>query len=182
MESWLVKLTDQFLKPWEYYHYHNLLLEGHRLIVTKTDQSNAGSLKPPASKEKTTCFGMNPVQPYRDYYGSFVLKTKLIPEELVIKFAIGYDFHTKVVTVDDYSLFSWLRLAIATPEMLYPNLSEQKQLFDYFLKNAQKPRLIIIRTYHYLQNEIRQQVIDLILKSEEKLKTTDTVNLFSNQP
>jgi len=183
MESWLIKLTDQILKPWEYYDYHSLTISGYQLIVTKADQANAGLIKPLTPKEKPIrCLGINAIQPYRDYYGSFILKTKLVSEELVVKFAIGYDFHTKVVTVDDYALFSWLRLAVATPEMLYPNLSEQKQLFEYFLKISKKRKLVIVRVYHYLQTEIRQKLVDLILKTESKTNSMPTNNILKNQP
>lgn len=167
MESYLFKIIDYFLKPREWYEYRQLSIDGFRVIATKEEQRQAGLYRE-ASKpaERVRGFGLNPVRPYRDYYGTFILKTRLIPEELEVKFAIGYTINSKIITGDDISNFSWLRLCTGMNEILYPNLSHQKQLLDFLLTNSKRPRLIVTRVYQYLQFELYHYLSGEILKSD----------------
>jgi hypothetical protein len=162
-ESWLVFAVDRLFKPQSFYKYHHLTLEGFEVIATKEDQTNAGlSVKSSRPAEKKRQFGANPFQPYRDYYGHFILEVKSIPEELDVKFAIGYTLNSKVTTIDDYSNFGWLRLATAMPQIIYPNLGEQKQLLDYLCTNIKWPPFLTTRIYHFLQNDIRCELMNII--------------------
>lgn len=167
---------DRLFKPKNWYSYTEPVLEGYRLIASKTDQANAGGLETAASSasdSKIRQFGMNPVKPYRDYYGNFRLKTKLLSEdypELEVKFAIGYTINNKVLTVDDYSNFGWLRLAKARFGMLYPNLRDQKQLLQLLLSESSYPRFLITRVYHYLQFELYEKLTTAILEHENGIK------------
>lgn len=175
-DSLILKVMDRLLKPKNWYRYTEPVLEGCRLIASKTDQTNAGWLETAvasASELKTRRFGINPVKPYRDYYGNFHLNTKLLPEGhpgIEVKFAIGYTINNKVVTADDYSNFGWLRLAKARSGMLYPNLSDQKALLQLLLDESQYPRFLITRVYHYLQFEMYEKLTTLILEHENGLK------------
>lgn len=172
----ILKVMDRLIKPKNWYRYTEPVLEGYRLIASKTDQTNAGGLETAvssASELKTRHFGINPVKPYRDYYGYFHLNTKLLPEGhpgFEVKFAIGYTINNKVLTVDDYSNFGWLRMAKARTGMLYPNLSEQKQLLQLLLDESQYPRFLITRVYHYFQFEMYEKLTTLILDHENGLE------------
>jgi len=172
----ILKVMDRLIKPRSWYQYTEPVLEGYRLIASKTDQTNAGGLETAvksASELKTRQFGSNPVKPYRDYYGHFRLATKLLPEghpELEVKFAIGYTINNKVLTADDYSNFGWLRLAKARTGMLYPNLCDQKQLLQLLLGESPFPRFLTTRVYHYLQFELYEKLITLISEYEKGLK------------
>ncbi len=173
--SLTLKVMDRMIKPKSWYSYTEPALEGYRLIASKTDQSNAGLLEVAAgssAKARERKFGINPIKPYRDYYGSFRLKIKLLPEagrELEVRFAIGYTINNKIFTVDDYSNFGWLRLAKASKGRLYPNLSDQKQLLEFLLDQSQYPRFLITRVYHYLQFELYEKLAIAILEREKDL-------------
>lgn len=175
-DSFILKMMDRLIKPRTWYQYTEPVIEGYRLIASKTDQANAGSLETAAGSApglKTRQFGFNPVKPYRDYYGYFRLSTKLLPEdhpEIEVKFAIGYTINQKVLTADDYSNFGWLRLAKTRSGMLYPNLSEQKGLLQLLLDESQYPRFLITRVYHYLQFELYEKLASAILERENGLK------------
>lgn len=173
-DSLILKVMDHLFKPKNWYSYTKPVLEGYRIIASKSDQTNAGQLKTPVSSAPKLIrrFGVNPVKPYRDYYGNFRLKTKLLPNqpELEVKFAIGYTINNQVLTVDDYSNFGWLRLAKAKTGMLYPNLSEQKQLLQLLLVESKYPRFLITRIYHYLQFELYEKLAALILEREKTIK------------
>lgn len=110
-DSFALKIVDSLIKPRQCYEYGDICIEGYRLIATKEEQSHAGSLNPePHPQKRVRSFGHSPIKPYRDYYGEFTLRTSLVPDELTVRFAIGYTILSKVVTVDDMSNFSWLRL------------------------------------------------------------------------
>jgi hypothetical protein len=160
-----LKLVDYFLKPKEWYAFSPPEISGFQLIASKEDQKYAGQLDRPASS-KIKLYGPNPVKLYRDYYGTFNLRTKLVPDELPVKFAIGYTLHSKVTTVDDYSNFSWLRLATGIDNYIYPNLCHQKQLLDYLLARSKQPKFIITRVYHYFQEDVREYLVGEIRKRE----------------
>ena len=158
---------DFIINPQPGYRYPDQKLEGYRVIAPKEAQGEAGSLQPPAgSPGGTRQFGQSPIKPYRDYYGTFQLETRLLSEALEVKFAIGYALDTKVITVDDYSNFSWLRLCTGIDRILYPNLAHQKQLLDYLLARSPKPRFLITRVYQYLQFELYQFLAAEILKRD----------------
>ena len=169
-DSLILKVMDHLFKPKQWYSFTEPVIEGCRIIASKADQEHAGQLETPASPApKLRRFGRDPVKPYRDYYGNFHLSTKLLPEnspELKIKFAIGYTINNKLLTVDDYSNFGWLRLAKARTGMLYPNLSEQKQLLQLLLAESKYPRSLITRIYHYLQSELYEKLAAVILELE----------------
>lgn len=175
-ELLILRVMDRLVKPKNWYQYTGPVLEGYRLIASKTDQANAGKMETAVSSDSTQKprrFGINPVKPYRDYYGTLHLKTKLLPEdhpELEVKFAIGYTFDNKVLTADDYSNFGWLRLAKARTGMLYPNLSDQKQLLQLLLEESRYPRFLITRVYHYLQFELYEKLTASILERESGVK------------
>lgn len=164
--AFVLEVIDHLIKPKELYQISDLSLKGFALIASKEDQKYAGLLQKPLREDNRNKFGANPVKPYRDYYGDFKLQTKLLTGTLIVKFAIGYTFNTKVVTVDDYSKFSWLRLATGIPDYLYPNLAHQKQLLDYLLAHSKQPKVVVTRVYHYLQFELLQQIMDEIIKRE----------------
>jgi hypothetical protein len=164
-EPVILMLTDRFLKPKEWYDFSKPEITGFQLIGTKDDQKYAG-LKDRPVLPKVRLFGPNPVKLYRDYYGTFELRTKLVSDELTVKFAIGYTMHSKVITVDDYSNFSWLRLATGIEDYIYPNLCHQKQLLEYLLTHSKQPKFIITRVYHYFQEDVREYLIGEILKRE----------------
>lgn len=165
--EFVINTVDRFLKPHDWYAYRHLTIKGFELITSKTEQTYAGFLdKPDFATTKTRHFGPNPLKPYRDYYGEFELVSKLYPEPLTVKFAIGYTFNVKVVTVDDYSNFSWLRMAVGMPEILYPNLAHHTQLLNFLIPHAKQPKFIVCRIYHYLQNDIYQEVTRKILENE----------------
>jgi hypothetical protein len=167
MENWIFKIVDYYLKPREWYEYRQLSIDGYRIIASKEEQRQAGLFQTePKSEERVRRFGPSPVRPYRDYYGKFSLKTRLIPEELEVKFAIGYTINSKIITVDDISNFSWLRLCTGMDEILYPNLSHQKQLLDFMLAHSKQPRLIVTRVYQYLQFELYHYLAGEIIKEE----------------
>jgi len=172
-DSLYFKIIDWLISPEDWYSYTEPVLEGYRLIASKTDQLNAGSIETAAgsdSKKIERQFGMNPVKPYRDYYGYFRLITKMLPEEdceLEVKFAIGYTINNKLVTADDYSNFGWLRMAKPKQGMVYPNLSDQKQLLEFLLAHSRYPRFIITRVYHYLQFEIYEKLVKAISEREK---------------
>jgi hypothetical protein len=160
-----IQMMDRLVKPKEWYEFSAPSIQGFQLIATKEDQKYAGqSEKPPQHNEKR--LGPNPIKLYRDYYGVFNLRTKLIPDELTVKFAIGYTINSKVVTVDDFSNFGWLRLATGIENIIYPNLSNHKQLLDYLLAHSKRPKFIITRVYHYLQTDLYQSVTYQIIKRE----------------
>jgi len=165
----LLKLLDFFITPKTWYEYTQPIIEDFCFIGGKEDQKNAGYIKKTPAKptdERKRKFGLNPVKPYRDYYGKFKLKTKLVPGELEVMFALGYTFNQKVVTVDDYSNFSWLRLATGVKDIIYPNLAHQKQLLEYLEKNSKYSKLIISRVYHYLEFEVLHELMAEILRRE----------------
>jgi hypothetical protein len=164
-ETTMLKLTDRFIKPKEWYEFLDPIIQGFQLIGTKEDQKYAGLINKP-SGPKVNRHGPNPVKLYRDYYGTFCLRTKLVPDELIVKFAIGYTMHSKVITVDDYSNFGWLRMATGIADYIYPNLCHQKQLLDYLMANSRQPKFIITRVYFYLQNDIYEYLTGEILKRE----------------
>jgi hypothetical protein len=158
-DSLFLKVTDYWLKPRTWYQYTGLTIDGYRMIATKEDQRQAGAFEvAPRPLERVRQFGRSPITPYRDYYGQFGLQIKLLPEPIEVKFAIGYASHTKLVTVDDYAKFSWLRLCTGIDQLLYPNLAQQKQLLEYLLTHSVKPRLIITRVYQYLQFDLYQDL------------------------
>lgn len=163
-DSFVLKMVDLLIKPQQCYCYRDIRIEGYRLITTKEEQNEAGALYPVAHHQrKIRSFGHNPLQPYRDYYGQFILHTTLVPDELIVRFAIGYTILSKVVTADDMSKFSWLRLSTGLISKLYPNLADQKQLLDYLLKHSSKPAFYVTRVYHFLQMDIYHDVSELIL-------------------
>jgi hypothetical protein len=167
MESYIFKIIDYFLKPREWYEYRHLSIDGFRIIASKEEQRQAGLYREESKPaERVRGFGLNPVRPYRDYYGKFILKTRLIPEELEVKFAIGYTIHSKIVTVDDISNFSWLRLCTGMDEILYPNLSHQKQLLQFLLARSKRPRLVVTRVYQYMQFELYHYLAGAIMKND----------------
>ncbi|HBF36981.1 MAG TPA: hypothetical protein DDW50_06630 [Firmicutes bacterium] len=164
-ETAILRITDHFLKPKKWYEFTEPVLQDFKLIATKDDQKYAGLAHQPV-RPKVNHHGPNPIQLYRDYYGTFHLRTKLVPEELPVKFAIGYTMHSKVITVDDYSNFGWLRLATGIEEYIYPNLCHYKQLLDYIMAHSKYPRFAITRVYFYLQNDIYEDLTAEILKRE----------------
>jgi hypothetical protein len=168
--SFILKIADLFIKPKQWYEYSGLTIEGFCFIGNKDDQKNAGYIRKtpkPANEERKRKFGMNPVKPYRDYYGKFTLKTKLLPGELEVLFALGYTMNQKVVTVDDYSNFSWLRLATGLNDIIYPNLAHQKQLLDYLMKHSKYSKFVISRVYHYLEFALLHELMAEVLKREK---------------
>lgn len=177
-DSLVLKVMDRLFKPKSWYSFTDPILEGYRLIASKKDQTNAGMMETATSSSlelKERKFGGNPVKPYRDYYGYFRLKTKLLPEgnqELEVKFAIGYNFNNKILTTDDYSNFGWLRLAKDRTGMLYPNLSDQKQLLELLLAQSKYPGFIITRVYYYLQFELYEKLTIAILSREDNIKNS----------
>jgi hypothetical protein len=167
MEYFIFKIIDYLLKPQEWYEYRRLSIAGFRIIASKEDQRQAGLYREERQpSERVRGFGPSPVRPYRDYYGKFILKTRLVPEELEVKFAIGYTFHSKMVTVDDVSNFGWLRLCTGMDEILYPNLSHQKQLLDFLLARSKRPRLIVTRVYQCLQFDLYYFLAEEIMKND----------------
>lgn len=166
-DNFILAAIDFIIKPQTWYRYSNLKIDGYRVIATKDEQRQAGSLQPPARPaERTRQFGQSPIKPYRDYYGTFWLDTRLLSETLEVKFAIGYALDTKLVTVDDYFNFSWLRLCTGIDRILYPNLAHQKQLLDYLLARCTKPRFLTTRVYQYLQFELYQFLAAEIIKRD----------------
>jgi hypothetical protein len=168
--SFVLKVADFFIKPKQWYEYSELTIDGFCFIGSKEDQKTAGYIqkKPKtATEERKRKFGMNPVKPYRDYYGRFRLKTRLIPDEVEVLFAIGYTMNQKVVTVDDYSNFSWLRMATGLNDIIYPNLAHQKQLLDYLVNRSKYSKFVVSRVYHYLEFEILHRLMLEILKREK---------------
>jgi hypothetical protein len=161
-------LLDRILKPKDWYRIHALTLNGYKLVASKDDQKNAGMPLDQIQKaaRKTRGIGMNPIKPYRDYYGQFILESKFLSEPLQVKYAIGYALQTRVVTVDDFSSFSWLRLAPADDESLYPNLSKHQQLLLYLMQKSVFPKFVVSRVYYYLQTELYQSITSLILERE----------------
>jgi hypothetical protein len=160
-------IADYFIKPRTWYRYTDLTIAGYRMIANKEDQRQAGALevspRPPGRERQ---FGLNPITPYRDYYGRFLLETKLLPAPINVKFAIGYTSHTKLATADDYAKFSWLRLCAGNEQLLYPSLALQKQLLDYLRANSAKPRLVITRVYQDLQFKLYQELTERIMAGE----------------
>jgi hypothetical protein len=166
-EAASLKILDRFIKPREWYQFYNLKIEGFCFIGTKDAQRNAGFIrKKEEPGERKRSFGMSPIKPYRDYYGKFKLKIRILPEEIEVMFAIGYTINQKVVTVDDYSNFSWLRLATGLSDIIYPNLAHQKQLLDYLVKSSKLPKFIISRVYHYLEFDLHHYLTTEILRKE----------------
>jgi hypothetical protein len=166
-DSLFLKVTDYWLKPRTWYAYTDLAIDGYRTIATKEDQRQAGAWEiAPRPAKRVRQFGLSPLTPYRDYYGQFRLETKLLPEQLEVKFAIGYANHTKLATVDDYANFSWLRLCTGIDQMLYPNLAQQKQLLEYLLTHSSRPRLLITRVYQYLQFDLYQELTNRIMAQQ----------------
>jgi hypothetical protein len=167
--SLILKVADWFIKPEQWYEYSRPTIEGFCFIGSKEDQKNAGYIRKtpkPANEERKRKFGMNPVKPYRDYYGRFQLKTRLLPDQIEVLFALGYTMNQKVVTVDDYSNFSWLRLATGLNDIIYPNLAHQKQLLDYLAKHSKYSKFVISRVYHYLEFALLQDLKKEILRRE----------------
>lgn len=164
-EQLLLQLIDRFVKPGEWFGINDFSIDGYCLIGSKEDQRVAG-INPSVIKEhqsvRPRSFGLNPVKPYRDYYGKFTLTTRLALNPLEVKFAIGYTFNTKVVTIDDYSKFGWLRMATGMEGIVYPNLADQKQLLEYLMGHSKYPRFIVTRVYHHLQNEMYRRLTTLI--------------------
>ncbi|HOJ78554.1 MAG TPA: hypothetical protein PLZ08_10570 [Bacillota bacterium] len=172
--SILLTIIDKVFKPDQCFKYSNLEIKGFRLIASKEDQQNAGYFINPevteaAIKERKRQFGPNPIKPYKDYFGEFVLETNIVPEVLSVKFAIGYTINSKVTTVDDLSNFGWLRLCTGIVDIEYPNLAHHKQLLDYLLQHSKKPRFLITRIYHYLQFSLYQQLTAEISEMEHPL-------------
>jgi len=169
-DSIVLKLLDLFIKPKEWYEYGPLTIEGFCFIGKKEDQKNAGFIHEDHKNDylelRKRSFGINPVKPYRDYYGRFKLKTRLLPEEIEVLFAIGYTMNQKVVTIDDYSNFSWLRLATGLNDIIYPNLAHQKQLLDYLAQHANVSKFVISRIYHYLEFDLLHDLTAEILSRE----------------
>lgn len=163
----LLGVLDFFVKPQTWYTYTDLKINGYRTISNKDEQRLAGALEPPQRpRERSRQFGFNPIKPYRDYYGTFRLQTRLLPKELEVKFAIGYAINSKLVTVDDYSNFSWLRMCTGIDGILYPNLAQQKQLLDYILAHSGWPGFLVTRVYQYLQFELYQYLAGEIIKRD----------------
>ncbi|TCL57105.1 hypothetical protein EDC14_10478 [Hydrogenispora ethanolica] len=155
----MLQWIDRILQPERWYEVADLNLEGYCMIATKEDQRLAGTVRDRESgASRSRQFGRNPFKPYRDYYGKFRLTTRLLPESVEVKFAVGYTLNSKVVTVDDYSNLGWLRLATGVADMLYPNLSDQKQLLQYIIQRTTYPRFVTTRVYHYLQNELYREL------------------------
>jgi hypothetical protein len=167
--SVLFNMMDRLLKPQKCYEISEFSILGFQLIASKEDQRLAGRQEGLPPKKRTRSFGASPVKPYRDYYGKFKLKTTMIDEEITVQFAIGYSIYSPFNTVDDYSNFSWLRLAIEMEGMIYPNLANQKQLLDYLIKNSRYPQFVIIRVYHYLQTELYHKLTNQILMKEDSI-------------
>ncbi|HYH03517.1 MAG TPA: hypothetical protein VEC37_10470 [Bacillota bacterium] len=166
-DNFILAILDFFIKPQSWYNYSDLKLNGYRTISNKEEQRLAGALEPPERPtQRPRQFGLSPVKPYRDYYGTFRLQTRLLPEELEVKFAIGYAINSKLVTVDDYSNFSWLRMCTGINDILYPNLAHQKQLLDYILAHSKQPRFVVTRVYQYLQFELYQYLATEIIKQD----------------
>ncbi len=166
-EAAVLKILDRFLKPKGWYQYRDLQITGFCFIGNKDDQRNAGFIRAKEEPgERKRGFGMNPIKPYRDYYGKFKLKIRILPEEIEVLFAIGYTINQKVVTVDDYSNFSWLRLATGVPGIIYPNLAHQKQLLDYLMMRSKLPKFIVSRIYHYLEFDLHQHLTTEIVRKE----------------
>jgi hypothetical protein len=166
-DNFYLAIADYFIKPHTWYQYTGLTITGYRMIASKDDQRQAGALEVnPRQPGRMRQFGLNPITPYRDYYGWFQLKTRLLPGPVAVKFAIGYASHTKLATVDDYAKFSWLRLCTGMEHLLYPNLALQKQLLEYFLAHSVKPRLVITRVYQDLQVNLYRELTDRISAGE----------------
>ena len=161
-----INVIDHALKPQKWYEISDFAILGFQLITSKEDQKFAGSKEGPPPKKQNRRFGPNPIKPYRDYYGKFTLKTTLVSETIKAQFAIGYTINSLINTVDDFSNFSWLRLATEKEDVVYPNLSEQKQLLDYLTINSRYPRLIVIRVYHYLQMDLYHNLTTEIQQRE----------------
>lgn len=180
-DNFILRVADFFIKPQTWYQYSQLQIAGYRIISNKEEQRRAGELEAAVRPaERPRQFGLSPIKPYRDYYGVFRLQTRLLPEELDVKFAIGYTINSKIVTVDDYSNFSWLRLCTGLDQILYPNLSQQKQMLDYFLARSKQPRFLISRVYHYLQSELYQYLTAEIIQQESGQVTGKALN--PNEP
>ena len=174
MHSWILNMIDWALRPERAYQYQDVRIEGFRLIANKSQQRSAGLLvEEKGPTERIRGFGLSPIKPYRDYYGGLTLITQLLPEPIPVRFAIGYTFHTKVVTVDDMSNFGWLRLATDRPDWLYPNLSDQKQLLGYLLEHSKKPAFYVTRVYHYFQFDLYQTLVSQIIAMEAKNECND---------
>lgn len=166
-DNLILRLADSFIKPQTWYCYSQLQIAGFRIISNKEEQRQAGALEAVTRPtERPRQFGFNPIKPYRDYYGTFRLETRLLPETLEVKYAIGYTMNSKLVTIDDYSNFSWLRMCTGLDQILYPNLAQQKQLLDYILAHSKQPRFLITRVYHYLQFELYQFLATEIIKQD----------------
>ncbi len=166
-EAARLKILDRLIKPREWYQYQDLKIEGFCLIGTKDDQRNAGFVRVKEEpKERRRSFGLNPIKPYRDYYGKLKLTIRILPREIEVMFAIGYTINQKVVTIDDYSNFSWLRLATGIPGIIYPNLAHQKQLLDYLVKNSRLPKFLFSRVYVYLEFDLHHDLTTAILRRE----------------
>lgn len=167
MHSLILNVLDRLLRPDQAYQYRDVRIEGFRLIANKGQQQEAGLVtKKKCPTERIRGFGLSPIKPYRDYYGGLTLMTNLLPDPISVRFAIGYTFHTKIVTADDMSNFGWLRLATERPEWLYPNLADQKQLLTYLLKHSKKPAFYVTRVYHYFQFDLYQNLISQIIAME----------------
>ncbi len=162
-EGFMLQWLDQIIKPERWYEITDFTLDGYCLIATKEDQRLAGTvLQRETAAARTRPFGLNPFKPYRDYYGKFILTTRLVPESLAVKFAVGYTLNSKVVTADDYSNLGWLRLATEMSGTVYPNLADQKQLLQYIMGRSKFPKFLITRVYHYLQNELYRKLTIII--------------------
>ena len=165
-DSCQLRLLDLIIKPQKKYQYDNLAIYGYKVISTKEEQKIAGFLVPKDVyyPEKIKRFGPSVIKPYRDYYGRFTLKTSLIPEEVEVKFAIGYLLNSKVITTDDTSNFGWLRLCTGLNDILYPNLCYHQQLLRYLIEKSSKPRFVITRIYYYLQCDLHHDLTNQIMK------------------
>lgn len=174
MHSLVLNTIDRLLRPDRAYQYRDVQIEGFRLIANKGQQRAAGLMEEEkCPTERIRGFGLSPIKPYRDYYGGLTLITNLLPDPIQVRFAIGYTFHTKIVTVDDMSNFGWLRLATVRPDWLYPNLSDQKQLLAFLLEHSQKPAFYVTRVYHYFQFDLYQVLVSQIIEIETKNTLSD---------
>lgn len=168
--SFVVKMTDTMLKPGKWYDISELSLTGFCFIGTKEEQNLAGYLPQSTSlgdsPKKIRRFGPNPIKPYRDYYGSFTLTTRLLPEPVKVLFALGYTINSKIMTIDDLSNFGWLRLATERAGMIYPNLADHEQLLRYLKSSTALPVFLLARIYHHLHTELYQRITEEIKKRE----------------
>lgn len=162
-DSFILRSFDHLVNPRRRYRYYDLKLEGYRTIASKEDQRQAGNLIIAAQSGRgQRGFGPNPVKPYRDYYGGFRLQICLLSQEIPVRFAIGYHLPQGITTIDDFSSFSWLRLATGLKDKLYPNLADEKQLLHYLLGCSKYPHCLITRVYYYLQMDLYDALIRLI--------------------